>query len=114
MATTRHTAKYRIRKNDMVMVVTGRDRGKTGKVLRVMPEEGRVVVERLNVVKRHSKPRGPQSQGGIIEKEAPIQISNVMIFCDRCNAPVRAGIKIDADHAHTRFCRRCKEGLGND
>ena len=83
------SAKYKIKKNDTVMVVTGRDRGKTGKVMRVLPERGRVVIERLNIVKRHSKSRGAQSPGGIVEKEAPIDISNVMIFCDRCNAPVR-------------------------
>jgi len=104
----------RLKKNDMVMVVTGRDRGKTGKVLRVLPESGRVIVERLNVVKRHSKPRGATSPGGIIEKEAPIQISNVMFFCERCNAPVRVGRKIAADGSKSRICRRCKESLGNE
>jgi large subunit ribosomal protein L24 len=114
MAATSHKPKSRIRKNDMVMVVTGRDRGKTGKVLRVIPSEGRVLIERLNIIKRHSKPRGPQSQGGIIEKEAPLQLSNVMIMCDRCNAPVRIGIKLAADGTRSRICRNCGEGLGND
>jgi large subunit ribosomal protein L24 len=114
MAARKAIAKPRIRKNDTVMVVTGRDRGKTGKVLRVIPEESRVVVERLNLVKRHSKPRGPASPGGIVEKEAPLDLSNVMIFCDRCNAPVRAGIKLAADGAKARICRRCGESLGND
>jgi len=104
----------RIRKNDLVMVITGRDRGKTGKVMRVVPETGRVVLERLNVVKRHSRPRGAASPGGIVEKEAPIAISNVMLFCDRCNAPVRIGIKAAADGASTRICRRCGESVGND
>ena len=107
-------AKSRIKKNDTVMVVAGRDRGKTGKVMRVIPERGRVVVERLNIVKRHSKPRGAQSPGGIVEKEAPIDISNVMIFCDRCNAPVRVGLKLAADGAKSRVCRRCSEVIGND
>jgi len=106
--------KSRLKKNDMVMVVTGRDRGKTGKVMRVMAGEARVVVERLNVVKRHSKPRGPQSPGGIVEKEAPIPISNVMFFCERCNAPVRIGIKALADGARVRVCRRCGEQVGNE
>jgi large subunit ribosomal protein L24 len=108
------SAKYKIKKNDTVMVVTWRDRGKTGKVMRVLPERGRVVIERLNIVKRHSKPRGAQSPGGIVEKEAPIDISNVMIFCDRCNAPVRVGLKTAADGAKTRVCRRCGETIGND
>ena len=103
----------RIRKNDMVMVIAGRDRGKTGKVMRVIPETGRVMVERLNVVKRHSRPRGAGTPGGIIEKEAAIDISNVMIFCDRCNAPVRIGVKSAAD-GKSRVCRRCGESLGND
>jgi large subunit ribosomal protein L24 len=106
--------KVKIKKNDMVMVVKGRDRGKTGKVMRVMPEAGRLVVERLNMVKRHSKPRGATSPGGIIEKEAPIRIENVMMFCDRCNAPVRVGWKDNADDTKSRVCRRCNETLGNE
>jgi large subunit ribosomal protein L24 len=104
----------KLKKNDMVMVVVGRDRGKTGKVMRVIPESGRVIVERLNLVKRHSKPRGATSPGGIIEKEAPLQISNVMFFCERCNAPVRIGYKLAGDGSKSRICRRCKEALGND
>ncbi len=107
-------AKSRIKKNDTVMVVAGRDRGKTGKVMRVLPERGRVVIERLNIVKRHTKPRGAQTPGGIVEKEAPIAISNVMIFCDRCNAPVRVGIKAADDGSRSRVCRRCGEVIGND
>jgi large subunit ribosomal protein L24 len=110
------SAKYKIKKNDTVMVVTGRDRGKTGKVMRVLPEAGRVVIERLNLVKRHTKSSGGGAQrpGGIIEKEAPIAISNVMIFCDRCNAPVRVGIKANDDGSKSRVCRRCSEVIGND
>ena len=108
------TPKYKIKKNDTVMVITGRDRGKTGKVMRVLPERGRVVIERLNIVKRHSKSRGAQSPGGIVEKEASINISNVMIFCDRCNAPVRVGVKSGDDGAKSRNCRRCGEAIGND
>ena len=107
-------AKYKIKKNDMVMVITGRDRGKTGKVMRVLPERGRVVIERLNIVKKHSKSRGAQSPGGIVEKEASINISNVMIFCDRCNAPVRVGVKSADDGTKSRNCRRCGEAIGND
>ena len=99
MASVEHTPKYPIKKNDMVMVIAGRERGKTGKVLKMLPDEGRLIVERLNMVKRHSKPRGPQSPGGIVEKEAPLPISNVMFFCERCNAPVRVGIKPAADGA---------------
>ena len=109
------SAKYKIKKNDTVMVITGRDRGKTGKVMKVLPERGRVVIERLNIVKRHSKQsRGAQSPGGIVEKEAPLHISNVMIFCDRCNAPVRVGVKANTDGSKSRVCRRCGEVIGNE
>jgi|SRR2546422_10835126 len=100
-----------IRKNDSVMVITGKERGKTGKVLRVMPDKEAVIIERVNLVKRHSKPRGPQQPGGIVEKEAPIRASNLMIMCDKCNAPVRIGRKILADGRKIRICRRCEEAL---
>lgn len=106
--------KTKIRKNDTVMVIKGRERGKTGKVLRVIPSESRVVIERLNLVKRHSKARGPGSAGGIVEKEAAIQLANVMILCERCNKPVRIGIKFGGDEGKTRICRNCQEPLGND
>jgi large subunit ribosomal protein L24 len=100
-----------IRKNDSVMVIAGKERGKTGKVLRVLKEKDAVIIERLNVVKRHTKPRGPQQTGGIVEKEAAIQASNVMFFCDKCNAPARIGHKILGDGKKIRICRNCKEGL---
>jgi large subunit ribosomal protein L24 len=106
--------KLKVRKNDTVMVIAGRDRGKTGKVLRVMPLRGRVIVERLNMVKRHTKPRGAASPGGIVEREAALDISNVMLMCDRCNAPVRSGIKFAADGSKSRVCRRCGETIGNE
>lgn len=106
--------KSKIRKNDTVMVIKGRERGKTGKVLRVNPDAGRVVIERLNLVKRHTKPRGAGNAGGIVEKEAPLQLANVMVMCDRCNAPVRIGIKIANDGEKARICRRCGETLAND
>ena len=101
----------RIRKNDNVMVIAGRERGKSGKVLRVIPERGRALVERLNLVKRHTKSRGPQTPQGIVEKEAAIHMSNLMIVCDRCNAPVRMGKRILDDGRHVRVCRRCGDQL---
>lgn len=100
-----------IRKNDTVMVITGRERGKTGKVIRLLPEEGRAIVERLNMVKRHQKARGPQSASGIIEKEASLHLSNLMILCDKCNAPVRMGKRQLEDGRSVRVCRRCNEQL---
>lgn len=93
------------------MVITGKERGKTGKVLRVLPDKDAIIIERINLVKRHSKPRGPQQPGGIVEKEASIHVSNLMIMCDKCNAPVRMGTKILSDGKKIRICRRCGEAL---
>ena len=101
----------RVRKNDTVMVITGRERGKTGKVLRVITDSRRVLIERLNMVKRHTKARGPQSPQGIVEKEAPIHLSNLMIMCDKCNAPVRMGRRVLEDGRRVRVCRRCGDQL---
>ena len=101
----------RIRKNDTVMVIAGRDRGKTGKVIRVLVDKDRATVERLNMVKRHTKARGPQSSYGIVDKEAPIHLSNLMIMCDKCNAPVRMGKRRLDDGRSVRVCRRCNGEL---
>jgi large subunit ribosomal protein L24 len=100
-----------IRKNDSVMVIAGRERGKTGKVLRVIPDKDAAIIERVNLIKRHTRPKGPQQPGGIVEKEASIRASNLMIMCDKCNAPVRIGRKILADGKKVRICRRCGEVL---
>ena len=100
-----------IRKNDDVMVISGKERGKTGKVLRVLPKRGAIIIERVNMVKRHSRPRGAQQPGGIVEKEAFITASNIMILCGKCNAPVRVGRKILADGEKIRICRRCGEAV---
>ncbi|HZA56014.1 MAG TPA: 50S ribosomal protein L24 [Candidatus Udaeobacter sp.] len=100
-----------IRKNDSVMVIAGKERGKTGKILRVVHDKDAVIIERVNLVKRHTRPRGPQQPGGIVEKEAAIHASNVMIMCDKCNAPVRIGRKSLADGNKIRICRRCGEAL---
>src|SRR5713226_5901259 len=96
-----------IRKNDSVMVIAGRERRKTGKVLRVLPKEDAAIIERVNLVKRHTRARGPQQPGGIVEKEAPIRLSNLMLMCDKCNAPVRGGRKVLKDDEKERVCRRC-------
>lgn len=101
-----------VRKEDTVMVVAGKERGKTGKVIKVVPKKSRVFIERVNLVKRHSKPRSAQQPGGILEKEASIHVSNVMIMCDPCNAPVRVGHRVLEDGEKVRVCRRCGQGLG--
>jgi large subunit ribosomal protein L24 len=103
----------RLRKDDTVMVIAGRERGKTGKVLRVLPEKDRVIVERINLVKRHVKPRGVQQPGGIQEKEASLHLSNVVPICGRCNKPTRVGSRRLADGNAERVCRRCDEAIGH-
>lgn len=102
----------RIRKNDTVVVIAGKERGKTGKVIRVLTEVDRAIVERLNMVKRHAKATGPQSAGGIIEKEAPIHISNLMLLCEKCNRPVRIVRRREADGSAVRACKKCGGQIG--
>ena len=101
---------YHIKKNDMVMVTTGKDKGKTGKVLRINSKTDRVIVEKVNMIKRHVKP-SQKTKGGIMERENPIHVSNVMIYCDKCAKPVRVGTRILEDGKKTRYCRKCNEVL---
>ncbi|MDP2688922.1 MAG: 50S ribosomal protein L24 [Deltaproteobacteria bacterium] len=100
----------KIRKDDQVMVTTGKEKGKTGKVARVVPDKGVVYIEKVNMVKRHQRPSAKYKHGGIIEKEAPISISNVMLLCEKCKGPVRTGRKVDGDK-RVRFCKKCGEVL---
>ncbi len=104
-------ALQRLRKDDTVMVIAGRERGKTGKVLRVLPKKDRVLIERVNMIKRHTKPRGVQQPGGIVEREAAIHVSNVLPICGRCNKPTRVGSRRLDDGRAVRICRRCGEQL---
>jgi len=99
---------YHVKKNDLVMVKTGKDKGKTGKVLRVLKKKDRLIVEKINMVKKHVKPT-QKAKGGILEKENSIHVSNVMIFCEKCSKPVRTGSKILEDGKKVRFCRKCEE-----
>jgi large subunit ribosomal protein L24 len=103
--------KSKIKKGDTVMVIAGRERGKTGKVLSIQLADGKVTVEKLNVIKRHTKPSQKNRQGGILEREAPFAISNVMLFCGNCTKPVRIGIKALEDGRRVRICKKCKEIL---
>jgi large subunit ribosomal protein L24 len=105
--------KLHVKKDDLVMVVAGKDKGKSGKVLHVLPDKGRVIVESLNVVKRHTRPSQSNNEGGIIEKEAPIAISNVQLICEGCNTPARTGIKVLDDGSKVRFCKKCNEIVNN-
>ena len=100
-----------VRRGDTVAVIAGRERGKRGKVLRVLPEQGRVVVEKINLMKKHQRPTQKLRQGGIIEREGPLALSNVLVVCGRCDRPARTGTRILADGRKTRVCRRCSESL---
>lgn len=102
---------FKIRKDDQIMVMTGKERGKTGKVTRVNPEKETAMVEKLNMVKRHQKPSAKHKHGGIIEKEAPIAISNLMILCEKCKGPVRSGMKMLETGKKVRYCKKCGEVL---
>jgi large subunit ribosomal protein L24 len=103
--------KLHVKKDDLVKVIAGKEKGKDGKVLRVLPERGQVVVESLNVVKRHTRPTRGGAQGGIVEKEAPFDVSNVQLLCKGCNKPVRTGIRVLEDGSKARFCKKCNEIL---
>jgi large subunit ribosomal protein L24 len=100
-----------VRRGDTVAVIAGRERGKRGKVLRVLPDTGRVVVEKVNMMKKHQKPTQKLRQGGIIEREAALALSNVLLVCGRCDQPSRAGIKVLGDGRKVRVCRRCGETI---
>lgn len=98
-------------KNDTVLVVTGNYKGKRGKVLKVFPKQNRVIVEGVNFIKRHTKPTQQNQQGGIVEKEAPIHVSNLMVVCPKCDTPSRLGHKVIQDGNKVRICRNCEEML---
>ena len=100
----------RLREGDKVKVIAGKDKGKESRIERVIPATGRVIVENVNTAKRHSKPRGQQMQGGIIDKDMPIDASNVMIICSDCG-PTRIGYEVAEDGTKTRVCKKCGGAL---
>jgi len=99
----------KIKKNDIVYVLTGRDTGKTGKVFKVFLKKGVALVEGINYVKKHSRKTKQNQQGGIVQKESAIHLSNLAPLCKACNKPARIGINVIADGTRSRYCRRCKE-----
>lgn len=101
--------KVHVRKGDTVLVVTGKSAGKKGKVVSVIPKKDRVIVEGVNTVKRHTKPTQTMPQGGIVEKEAPVHKSNVMLVCSKCDKPTRVGKRILEDGKKLRVCKKCGE-----
>lgn len=98
----------KIKKDDNVLVIAGKDRGKSGKVRQVTAED-RLLVEGVNMVKKHARPRAQARQAGIIEREAPLHVSNVMVLCNKCSKPARLGNRVLADGKKVRFCKSCGE-----
>ncbi|MCG8566878.1 MAG: 50S ribosomal protein L24 [Desulfobacterales bacterium] len=103
--------KIRIKKDDKVKVLTGKDKGKIGKVLKVNKKTNRVVVENINVVKVHQRPTQANPQGGIVEKAMPVNVSNLMIMCNSCVKPTRVGIKQLEDGKRVRICKKCEQQI---
>jgi large subunit ribosomal protein L24 len=101
----------RIKKDDMVTVIAGADKGKKGRVVEAYPKESALIVEKVALVKRHQRPTQQNQQGGIIEKEAKIHVSNVQVICGKCDKPVRVGMKTLEDGKKARVCRSCGEML---
>lgn len=103
--------KVHVKTGDQVVVIAGKDAGKQGKIVKVIPSKQRVVVEGINIVKRHTKPNQNQQQGGIMEMPAPIHASNVMPFCSKCNQGVRVGHKVLDNGTKVKYCKKCGEIL---
>ena len=101
----------RVHKGDTVQVLSGKDRGKKGKVQSVLGKEGRLVIEGVNLAKRHIKARPGVRQAGVVSLEAPLHISKVMVVCPRCNRPARIGVQLLQDGRKVRICRKCKEAI---
>jgi len=102
-----------IKKNDKVKVIGGNHRGKSGLVLKVFPETDQVIVEKVNLIKRHSAKSQQNPQGGIVEREGPVKASNVMLICPKCGQATRTGTKVLKDKSRVRICKKCKEMLAN-
>ena len=114
MSIRHHRPRMRLRKGDLVIVLKGKDKGKKGNVLRIFPEKEKVIVERVNFSKRHSRPTQNNPQGGILEREAPIHVSNLALFCAKCNSPRRFRTLVLEDGKKTRVCIKCGETLGKE
>jgi large subunit ribosomal protein L24 len=103
--------KMHVKKGDTVMIISGDDRGSTGKVLEVSPDEGKIIVEGRNMVTKHVKPRKMGQQGGIVKAEGPMYASKAMIVCPKCGKPTRVGHTINGDGSKARICRHCGEAM---
>lgn len=101
--------RVRLKKNDLVEVIAGKEKGKTGKILKVLRDRNRVLVEKVNLIKRHTRPSSQTGQGGIVEKEAPLHVSNVMLICPKCATATRFRLTVTGEGKKARVCRKCKE-----
>ena len=101
--------KCQIKKDDKVKIITGKDKGKIGKVLKIVNKKDRILVENINVIKRHTRPTAQNRQGGIVESESPVHWSNVMLMCNKCVSPVRIKMQRLDDGKKVRVCRKCNE-----
>jgi large subunit ribosomal protein L24 len=103
----------KLKKGDTVLVICGDDRGKMGKILKVVQKKNRAIVEGVNFIKRHTRPTSRNRKGGIVEKEAPVNLTNLMLYCSRCSSPTKASFKIiegsEGEKAKIRICRKCGE-----
>ena len=103
--------KVHVKKGDTVYVLSGKDKGKKGKVIKVLPKKNKAIVEGVNMATKHQKPRPGIDQGGIIHVEAPIYTSKLMVVCGKCNKPTRIGHKVLANGSKVRMCKKCQEVL---
>ncbi len=97
----------KLKKNDNVMVLAGKEKGRSGKIIRIDTKKNRVYIEKINMIKRHIKPRSAQEPGGIIDKEAPVNISNVGLYCPKCKRAVRFSVRISDKGKKIRLCKKC-------
>lgn len=109
-----HLAKMNIKKGDTVLIIAGKDKGKQGTVSRAMPQDNKVIVEGLNIVKKHARPQGQTRQGGVIDKAMPLQVSNTMLICTECGEPTRVGherrpVGVDQKVRSVRVCKKCSK-----
>jgi large subunit ribosomal protein L24 len=104
-------AGLKIKKGDQVQVLTGKDRGKTGSVTRVLPDAGKVIVDGINVAKKHQKATKATMQGGIIDKDMPLPVANVALLCPACDKPTRVGYRFDPDGTKVRVCKKCGKDI---
>ncbi len=100
-----------LKADDQVEVIAGKDKGRVGKILKVFPADNKATVERINMIKRHTKPRDPSQQGQIVEREAPIHVSNLQLICPECAQTGRVGRKVLEDGTKVRFCKKCGESI---